>query len=46
MEVDQAAFELDLYGFTVLPSVINEEEASRIGAILDEADRKIGIDYA
>ena len=42
---EQAAFELDLYGFTVLPSVIPENEAAELVRILDEADERIGIEY-
>lgn len=41
----QAVFELDLYGFTVVPSVIPEGEAARLAALLDQADEKIGIEY-
>ncbi len=44
--VEQACFELDLYGFTVLPSVIAEAETQHLAAILDEADARIGVDYA
>lgn len=43
--VDQAVFELDLYGFTVLPSVLPEAEAARLAGLIDEADETIGIDY-
>lgn len=43
--IDQAVFELDLYGFTVVPSVLSAEETARVAAILDDADAKIGIDY-
>jgi hypothetical protein len=43
--IDQATFELDLYGFTVLPAVIPEAEAQRLSGVLDMADERIGIDY-
>jgi hypothetical protein len=43
--IDQAAFELDLYGFTVLPSVIAPAEALRLAEVLDEADARIGVEY-
>jgi ectoine hydroxylase-related dioxygenase (phytanoyl-CoA dioxygenase family) len=43
--IDQAAFELDLYGFTVLPSVIPQEQALQLAQALDEADERIGIEY-
>jgi hypothetical protein len=43
--IDQATFELDLYGFTVLPAVIPEAEALRLAGVLDKADERIGIDY-
>ncbi len=46
MDVDQAVFELDLYGFTVLPSVIPEAVAARIAVLIDAADERIGIEYA
>ena len=46
MRVEQACFELDLYGFTVLPSVIPETESLELAGILDEADARIGIEYA
>jgi hypothetical protein len=45
MDVEQATFELDLYGFTVLPSVIPESEATELARVLDEADERIGIEY-
>jgi ectoine hydroxylase-related dioxygenase (phytanoyl-CoA dioxygenase family) len=45
MSVDQACFELDLYGFTVLPSVLTPGEAARLSALLDEADAEIGVEY-
>lgn len=43
---EQAVFELDLYGFTVLPGVIGEDEAARLAEVVDAADEKIGIDYS
>jgi ectoine hydroxylase-related dioxygenase (phytanoyl-CoA dioxygenase family) len=43
--IDQAVFELDLYGFTVLPAVIPATEALRLARLLDEADERIGIEY-
>jgi hypothetical protein len=43
--IEQAAFELDLYGFTVLPSVIPASEALRLAEVLDDADARIGIEY-
>ena len=46
MNPQQAAFELDLYGYTVLPSVISEAAASDLARRLDEADARIGIDYS
>ena len=45
MDIEQAVFELDLYGFTVLPSVIPEAEALHLAAIVDEADAATGIEY-
>ena len=45
MTTEQAVFELDLYGFTVLPSVIPESDAAELVRILDEADERIGIEY-
>jgi ectoine hydroxylase-related dioxygenase (phytanoyl-CoA dioxygenase family) len=45
LPTDQAVFELDIYGFTVLPSVIPEAEAARLCGVLDEADDRIGIEY-
>lgn len=43
---EQAAFELDLYGFTILPAVLDEAEATALAAALDEADAATGIDYS
>jgi ectoine hydroxylase-related dioxygenase (phytanoyl-CoA dioxygenase family) len=45
MDADQARFELDVFGFTVLPSVLSEAEAGRLRSILDAADDAIGVDY-
>jgi hypothetical protein len=45
MNLRQAVFELDLYGFTVLPALIPEAEAARLCAVLDDADARIGIEY-
>ncbi len=44
-DLAQGRFELETFGFTVLPSVIPEPEAHRLGALLDAADEAIGIDY-
>lgn len=46
MNPDQATFELDLYGYTVLPSVISEAEAGELARQIDEADARIGVDYS
>lgn len=43
--IDQAVFELELYGFAVLPGVIPEAEALRLAEELDAADERIGIEY-
>src|SRR5439155_14213008 len=43
--LDQALFELDLFGFTVLPSVLSEQEVGKLASLLDEADAAIGVDY-
>lgn len=45
VDLDQAVFELDLFGFTVLPSVLSNQEAAKLAKLLDEADAAIGIDY-
>lgn len=45
-EAQQSAFELDLYGYTVLPSVISAAEAGALAEGLDEADARIGVDYS
>lgn len=44
--IDQAVFEIGLYGFTVLPSVLSGGESTRLAAMLDDADSRIGIDYS
>ena len=46
MSPQQAAFELDLYGYTVLPSVLTGAEAADLARELDAADARIGIDYS
>lgn len=46
MTPQQAAFELDLYGYTVLPSVITQAAANELAHQLDEADARIGVDYS
>jgi hypothetical protein len=43
--IDQAVFELDLYGFTVMRDVIPEAEALRLARVLDEGHERIGIEY-
>lgn len=42
---DQAVFELDLYGFTILPAVLTTTQAASFAAILDAADEQIGVEY-
>ena len=44
--IEQAVFDLDLYGFAVLPSVLAKDEAAALAEALDEADAVIGIDYS
>ena len=46
MNPQQAAFELDLYGYTVLPSVISQGEAEDLARQIDAADARIGVDYS
>lgn len=46
MNPQQAVFELDLYGYTVLPAVISEDQAGDLARQIDEADEQIGVDYA
>jgi hypothetical protein len=46
MDVEQARFELDLFGFTLLPSVLGEQEVATLSRLLDEADEASGIEYA
>ena len=41
----QARFELEVFGFTVLPAVVPEAEAVELGARLDAADAAVGTDY-
>ena len=43
---EQAVFDLDLYGFTVLPAVLDQSLAAELATKLDEADAKVGIDYS
>lgn len=45
MDVAQACFELEVFGFTVLPSVLSLAEAARLRDLLDEADAAIGVEY-
>jgi ectoine hydroxylase-related dioxygenase (phytanoyl-CoA dioxygenase family) len=45
MEIDQATFELDVFGFTVLPEVLSAAEAARLAALLDAADAARGVEY-
>lgn len=45
MDQDQARFELEVFGFTVLPAVLSEAQAARLRAILDAADEAVGVDY-
>ena len=45
MDIDQARFELEVFGFAVLPSVLSEAEAARLRELLDAADDKLGMDY-
>lgn len=42
---DQAVFELDLYGFTVLPDVLTPGQTANFAAILDAADQRLGVEY-
>lgn len=43
---DQAVFELDLYGFTILPSVLSLAEAKALADLLDRTDAARGVDYS
>ncbi|MBM3658147.1 MAG: hypothetical protein FJW95_01395 [Actinobacteria bacterium] len=43
--VDQARFELEVFGFTVLESVLPVDEAARLGTLLDAVDAAVGTDY-
>ncbi|MBW8783180.1 MAG: phytanoyl-CoA dioxygenase family protein [Novosphingobium sp.] len=45
VSTEQALFELDLYGFTVLPEVLNRAEATELAALLDRADETMGVEY-
>jgi len=46
VDLDQARFELEVFGFTVLASVLAEPVAADLGARLDAADAAVGTDYA
>jgi hypothetical protein len=41
----QACFELEVFGFTVLPSVLTQVEAARFADLLDAADQEVGSEY-
>ncbi len=41
----QACFEMDVFGFTVLPSVLTPAEAASFADLLDAADEEFGSDY-
>jgi len=43
--VNQARFELETFGFTVLPAVIPADRAERLASLLDDADAEVGTDY-
>jgi ectoine hydroxylase-related dioxygenase (phytanoyl-CoA dioxygenase family) len=45
MDLEQARFELEVFGFTVLPDVLGEAEAARLRDLLDAADAATGSDY-
>ncbi|CAN7624777.1 phytanoyl-CoA dioxygenase family protein [Phenylobacterium sp. LjRoot219] len=45
MNSEQAIFELEVFGFTVLPSVLETTAAARLGELLDAADQAIGTEY-
>lgn len=45
MNTEQAVFELDVFGFTVLPSVLDGATAARLAELLDEADAAVGTEY-
>lgn len=45
MDARQALFELDLFGFTVLPAVLEAAAVSRLSALLDQADEVSGMEY-
>lgn len=46
MKADQAVFELDLFGFTVIPEVLTPSQVTRFSDMLDAADERIGVEYA
>lgn len=41
----QACFEMEVFGFTVLPSVLTLAEATRFAELLDAADEEVGSEY-
>ena len=43
--IAQGAFELDLYGFTIVPCAIDAAEAAGLCEVLDEGDARIGVEY-
>ena len=43
--VDQARFELEVFGFTVVPAVLAEATAAALAAALDAADAAVGTEY-
>lgn len=45
MDLGQANFELELYGFTVIPAVLEAAAASRLAQLLDRADAELGLEY-
>ena len=45
MNVEQACFELELFGFAILPSVLSEEDTAALARLLDKADEERGVEY-
>ncbi len=45
INTQQACFELELYGYTVLPSVLSPEEVACLATLLDQEDEKRGVEY-
>jgi len=43
--VDQARFELEVFGFAVLPAVVSATTVAALGEALDAADAAVGTDY-